>query len=76
MKKGLILGRFQPFHFGHLELIKSIINEGIETIICIGSAQYSHTRENPFTVEERRKMLIDYGFICECVRCKEESSGS
>ena len=21
MKKGLILGRFQPFHFGHLELL-------------------------------------------------------
>ena len=24
MKKGLVLGRFQPFHFGHLELIKDI----------------------------------------------------
>ena len=57
MKKGLILGRFQPFHYGHLELIKGIIENGIEPLICIGSAQYSHTNENPFTVEERKKMI-------------------
>ena len=57
MKKGLVLGRFQPFHFGHLELIKDIIEDEIEPLICIGSAQYSHTDENPFTVEERKKMI-------------------
>jgi len=57
MKKGLILGRFQPFHYGHLELIKSIIENEIEPLICIGSAQYSHTDENPFTVKERKKMI-------------------
>jgi nicotinamide-nucleotide adenylyltransferase len=57
MKKGLVLGRFQPFHFGHLELIKDIIEDGIEPLICIGSAQYSHTDENPFTIEERKKMI-------------------
>ena len=57
MKKGLVLGRFQPFHLGHLELIKSIVNEQIEPLICIGSAQYSHSEENPFTVDERKKMI-------------------
>ena len=57
MKKGLILGRFQPFHLGHLELIKSIIKQQIEPVICIGSAQHSYTEENPFTVEERMKMI-------------------
>ena len=57
MKKGLILGRFQPFHFGHLELIKDLIDNRIEPLICIGSAQYSHTSENPFTVEERKEMI-------------------
>ena len=25
MKKGLVLGRFQPFHFGHLNLINNIV---------------------------------------------------
>ena len=57
MKRGLILGRFQPFHFGHLELIKEMIKGGIEPLICIGSAQHSHTDENPFTAEERKEMI-------------------
>jgi len=67
MKKGLILGRFQPFHYGHLELIKSIIENEIEPLICIGSAQYSHTDENPFTVEERKKMIDT---IMENINCE------
>ena len=58
MKKGLILGRFQPFHFGHLKLIESIIDEKVLPLICIGSAQYSHTKDNPFTVKERKEMII------------------
>ena len=57
MKRGLILGRFQPFHFGHLKLIKEMIKGGIEPLICIGSAQHSHTDENPFTAEERKEMI-------------------
>ena len=57
MKRGLVLGRFQPFHFGHLELIKEMVKEEIEPLICIGSAQHSHTDENPFTVDERKQMI-------------------
>ena len=57
MKRGLVLGRFQPFHFGHLELIKEMVKEEIEPLICIGSAQHSHTGENPFTAEERKEMI-------------------
>ena len=67
MKKGLILGRFQPFHYGHLELIKGIIENGVEPLICIGSAQYSHTDENPFTVIERKKMIDT---IMKSINCK------
>ena len=66
MKKGLILGRFQPFHLGHLKLIKSIVNEQIEPIICIGSAQHSYTAENPFTVEERKKMIEEVMKDLDC----------
>ena len=57
MKKGLVLGRFQPFHCGHLKLIKGILENGVEPLICIGSTQYSYTDENPFTVKERKKMI-------------------
>lgn len=67
MKKGLVLGRFQPFHLGHLELIKSIVNEQIEPLICIGSAQHSHSEKNPFTVEERKKMIEE---VMKDLNCK------
>ncbi len=55
--RGLYVGRFQPFHLGHLEAIKRILEEVEELVIVIGSAQYSHTKENPFTAGERIVMI-------------------
>jgi len=57
-KRGIFIGRFQPPHKGHIELIKQILQEVDELIIGIGSAQESHTLENPFTAGERELMLI------------------
>ncbi|MEM3596417.1 MAG: adenylyltransferase/cytidyltransferase family protein, partial [Candidatus Bathyarchaeia archaeon] len=54
---GLYVGRFQPFHLGHLEVVRSILNRADELIIAIGSSQYSHTRRNPFTAGERVTMI-------------------
>ncbi|HXZ24169.1 MAG TPA: nicotinamide-nucleotide adenylyltransferase [Methanomassiliicoccales archaeon] len=53
----LIIGRFQPFHNGHLEVIKKIAAECDSVTIGIGSAQFSHTLENPFTAGERHYMI-------------------
>jgi nicotinamide-nucleotide adenylyltransferase len=53
---GLYVGRFQPFHLGHLEAIKYILGKVDRVIIAIGSAQCSHTLENPFTAGERVAM--------------------
>jgi len=53
----LIIGRFQPFHNGHLEVIKLIAQECDYMIVGIGSAQSSHTFENPFTAGERHLMI-------------------
>ena len=57
MKKGLILGRFQPFHLGHLSVIQEILNNQMKPMICIGSAQEGNTKDNPFTTEERKTMI-------------------
>ena len=57
LKRGLFIGRFQPPHLGHLYAIKSALSNSDELIIVIGSAQYSHTFENPFTAGERIEML-------------------
>ena len=55
--RALIIGRFQPFHKGHLEVIKYIVSKYEDVIVGIGSAQYSHTIENPFTAGERHLMI-------------------
>ena len=69
MKKGLILGRFQPFHLGHLALIKNIINNNLEPLICIGSSQKKRTKENPFTNYERRRMIES---VLDSLKCNYE----
>ncbi len=55
--RALIIGRFQPFHLGHLEIVKSILKQSSSVIIGIGSAQYSHTLNDPFTAGERHLMI-------------------
>lgn len=55
--KALFIGRFQPFHNGHLKIIKDISKKYNEVIIGIGSSQYGHTIENPFTNDERKLMI-------------------
>lgn len=55
--RGLYVGRFQPFHLGHLESIKNVLKEANEAVIAIGSAQYSHYVTNPFTAGERIVMI-------------------
>lgn len=53
--KALFIGRFQPFHIGHLDALTQISEDKI--IIGIGSSQYSKTEENPWTFEERKQMI-------------------
>lgn len=55
--RALIIGRFQPFHKGHLELVKSILKECDEIIIAIASAQFNYIEKDPFTAGERILMI-------------------
>ena len=56
---GLLIGRFQPFHNGHLGIIKQMSEDCDQIIIVIGSAQISHTKYNPFTASERYQMVYE-----------------
>jgi nicotinamide-nucleotide adenylyltransferase len=65
-KRGLFVGRFQPFHLGHLDAIKDVLKEKKELVIVVGSAQYSHRLQDPFTAGERLvmvRMAIEEGGI-------------
>src|SRR3972149_5821707 len=55
--RGLLIGRYQPFHLGHLQCIQHVLKKLPEVIIAIGSAQFSHTLHNPFTAGERLTMI-------------------
>lgn len=57
MKHGLLIGRFQPFHHGHLYAIKYALKKVDMLWIAIGSAQKSHEQRNPFTAGERLAMI-------------------
>jgi nicotinamide-nucleotide adenylyltransferase len=54
---GLFVGRFQPFHNGHLEAVKYALRKIDYLYIVVGSAQKSHERDNPFTAGERIMMI-------------------
>ncbi len=56
--RGLIVGRFQPLHKGHLAAIREALSKCDDLIVVIGSAEDSHTERNPFTAGERFQMLI------------------
>ena len=55
--RALYPGRFQPFHLGHLDSVKQILDNSFEIIIMVGSALQSHTLQNPFTAGERVQMI-------------------
>ena len=57
MMRAVFVGRFQPFHFGHLHAIRTILQEVDELILVVGSAQMSHEPNNPFTAGERIEMI-------------------
>ena len=47
------VGRFQPFHDGHLATVISALKNARHLLILVGSANRSRSVKNPWTVEER-----------------------
>lgn len=57
MTTGLFVGRFQPFHKGHLATVKFALGKVDQLVIVVGSAQKSNEPRNPFTAGERVSMI-------------------
>lgn len=55
---GLLIGRFQPFHIGHLSAVKFALSNVDKLWIGIGSSNKSNERRNPFTTDERKEMIL------------------
>lgn len=57
-KRGLFIGRFQPYHYGHQKVIEEVAEAAEEIIIVIANAEASHTLNDPFTAGERVEMIL------------------
>lgn len=52
-----VIGRFQPFHIGHKQLVDKALLNGKRVVVFIGSSDKSRTESNPFTAEERMNII-------------------
>lgn len=57
MSTALFIGRFQPFHNGHFQIIKEILKQHDHLIIGIGSSQEKGTKQNPFSSQTRVRLI-------------------
>ena len=55
----VLIGRFQPLHNAHLEIIKRATALTDQLVIITGSAHQPRTYKNPFTSFERERMIKD-----------------
>jgi len=55
---GLLIGRFQPFHIGHLSAVTFALSQAENLWIGIGSSNKSNEKRNPFTADERKEMIL------------------
>jgi bifunctional NMN adenylyltransferase/nudix hydrolase len=53
----VLIGRFQPFHNAHLEIIKRATALTDQLVVICGSAKQPRTYKNPFTFDERARMI-------------------
>ena len=57
-KYAIFVGRFQPYHQGHISLIMQKINEGIPALIMV--RDIAPDEKNPFTTEQTVEMIEKY----------------
>ena len=57
-KYAIFIGRYQPYHFGHIELIQQKLNEGIPALIMV--RDIAPDEKNPFTTEQTVEMIEKY----------------
>jgi len=55
---GLLIGRFQPFHLGHLEALRFALLKVDKLWIGLGSSNKPLQKNNPFSAEERKEMIL------------------
>ena len=58
MKLGVVIGRFQPYHKGHHDLVTKASRENDTVLLIIGSTNVLPNFKNPLTKEERKWLIV------------------
>lgn len=66
----VFIGRFSPFHKGHLEILKQALKIAETAIVVIGSASAPRSIRNPWSFQERKRMIETSLNYEELVRVK------
>ena len=53
----IFIGRFQPFHLAHSELLAKALSEADNVIVVLGSYKKASNIKNPWTADERETMM-------------------
>lgn len=54
----VVIGRFQPFHNAHHELVREALTLAKTALVIIGSAKKAPNIQNPFTADQRQEMIL------------------
>lgn len=57
-KYAIFIGRYQPYHSGHIELIQQKLNQGIPALIMV--RDIAPDEKNPFTTGQTVEMIQKY----------------
>jgi cytidyltransferase-like protein len=57
-KYAIFVGRYQPYHWGHIELIQQKLDAGIPALIMV--RDIAPDERNPFTTEQTVEMIEKY----------------
>jgi len=57
-KYAIFIGRYQPYHYGHIELIQQKLKQGIPALIMVRDIEPDE--KNPFTTQQTISMIEKY----------------
>jgi bifunctional NMN adenylyltransferase/nudix hydrolase len=57
---GFLIGRFQPLHAGHRDIIRQAARQCAELLIIVGSSNAAPSVKNPWSYKERRKKIWEF----------------
>lgn len=55
----VVIGRFQPFHLGHLALVEKAFSQADNVLVIVGSSYQPRSPKNPLTYPERVQLIYD-----------------